>query len=87
MTGVMSLSSTKVRSSISDIRYAKCHVRRKIFYLQHIDIQVLLKYNIYKSYILTSLIISKTALYNELWYVLISLIISKTPSYNKLYIV
>jgi hypothetical protein len=47
MTGVMSLSSTKVRSSISDIRYAKCHVRRKMFYLQHIDIQVLLKYNIY----------------------------------------
>ena len=42
----LSLSSTKVRSSISDIRYAKCHVRRKILYLQHIDIQVLLKYNI-----------------------------------------
>ena len=46
MNWVMSISSTKERSGISDIRYAKCHVRRKLFYLKHIDIQVLLKYNI-----------------------------------------
>jgi hypothetical protein len=65
MTGVMSLSSTKVRSSISDIRYAKCHVRRKMFYLQHIDIQVLLKYNIYNALSITADVVSSNLEHGE----------------------